>query len=217
MTKFQCIICALFAAFVPVLHAAPRALPAISPTTSALAAEKNPLADLVRETADGNRFILPAGWSSAAKGPSLVLTPPEGGAHIALIEVTATDADAAVAMAWASYDPQAKWPLKSASERPPRDGWVQNHFYEYEPSFDSKRNVFARALRRGERWTVMIHDVDHATGEKRVAQFERVLGSLVAKGFTRETFAGKTAHKLDADRIQTLTEFVENARQVFNV
>ncbi len=218
MTSFQCIIYGLLAAFAPILDAVPRAQQNISAATLTSATNmETRSADIPMTTADGNRFVLPAGWSKALMGQSFVLTPPEGGSHIVLIDVTANDADAALAKAWASYDPRASWPLKLAGDRPPRDGWEQNRFYEYETTINDKRNVFARTLRRGERWTVMIHDVDHATGGKRVAQIERLLGSLMAKGYTRKSFAGKAANKLDEVRIQALKEFVETARQEYNV
>ncbi len=218
MTSFQCITYALLAAFAPILDAAPRAQQNISSAPLISATNiKTQSADVPMTTPDGNRFILPAGWSMASVGQALVLTPPEGGSHIVLVDITAKDADAAVAMAWALYHKNARWPLKLASDRSPRDGWAQNRFYEYETALSDKRSVFARALKRGERWTVMIHDVDNAVGAKRVAQIERLLGSLVGKGYVRETFAGKTANKLDAKRIEALTQFLDAARQELNI
>jgi CubicO group peptidase (beta-lactamase class C family) len=40
---------------------------------------------------------------------------------------------------------------------------------------------------------------------------------LQPKGYTRESFAGKTAHKLDAARLALLEEFIENGRQRLDV
>ncbi|HKE14910.1 MAG TPA: hypothetical protein VKB80_08610, partial [Kofleriaceae bacterium] len=53
-----------------------------------------------------------------------ILAPPEEGSRIALVDVRAADADAAVAAAWAAYDPAAKWPLKVTTEQPAKDGWT---------------------------------------------------------------------------------------------
>jgi hypothetical protein len=64
---------------------------------------------------------------------------------------------------------------------------------------------------------VTIYDMADAVGEKRDAQVELVLGRLLPKGYSRESFAGKAAHKLDAARIDALTQFVEDARQQFGV
>ena len=172
--------------------------------------------DTPRTTFDGNGFVAPAGWSIRTAGPAVILTAPEGGSHIALVDVAANDADAAVAAAWAAYDPKAHWPLKRASDRLVRDGWEQIRGYRYDTPVNDQRSVSAGARRRGERWTVTIFDLANAVSDKRGAQIE-LIGRLLPKGYTRETFAGKTAHKLDATRIEALKQFVENARQQFNV
>ena len=44
--------------------------------------------------------------------PATILEPPEADSHIALVDVRAADADAAVKAAWAAYRPNAPWPLK---------------------------------------------------------------------------------------------------------
>lgn len=62
-----------------------------------------------------------------------------------------------------------------------------------------------------------IYDVADAVGEKRESQIDLIYQRLWPKGYTRESFAGKTAHKLDAARIQTLRQFVEDARRKFDV
>jgi hypothetical protein len=56
-------------------------------------------ADAARTTSSGATFTAPAGWAIEAKGPLVVLTPPEGDSHLALVDVEAKDADAAVAAA----------------------------------------------------------------------------------------------------------------------
>src|SRR5437868_6215442 len=65
--------------------------------------------------------------------------------------------------------------------------------------------------RAGSQWTVAIVEASQATFEKRNAQFGLAIGSLRPKGYTRETFAGKLAHKLDAARIGALQEFARTA------
>lgn len=174
-------------------------------------------ADTPLTTADGNSFVAPADWSVRRAGAAVILTAPEGGSHIAIVDVEAKDADAAVMAAWAAYDPGAERILNLASDRPARDGWVQIRSYQYETSAADKRSVSARALKRGDGWTVTIYDMANAVGEKRDAQVELILGRLLPKGYRRESFAGKTAHKLDAARIDALEQFVENARQQFGV
>jgi CubicO group peptidase (beta-lactamase class C family) len=174
-------------------------------------------ADTPTTTANGNPFIAPVGWTIERKGPAVILTAPEGGSRIALVDVTAPDADAAVAAAWAAYDSAAKWPLKLATDRPARDGWEQVRAYAYETSANDERGVSARASRYRGAWTVAIYDMAHDVGEKRGAQVAQIFDRLLPKGYQRESFAGRTAHKLDAARIASLRDFVEDARQQFDV
>jgi CubicO group peptidase (beta-lactamase class C family) len=174
-------------------------------------------ADTPRTTVEGNKFIAPAGWRVEVRGPATILTPPEGDSHIALVDVKAADADAAVAAAWKAYRPDAKWPLKVANDSPDKDGWSSIRGYSYQTSPNEKRNVSATARRRGEMWTVSIYDMDQAVGEKRGGQVALIFSRLLPKGYERETFAGKTAHKLDAKRIAELTRYVETGLQKLGV
>ncbi|MDR7134710.1 CubicO group peptidase (beta-lactamase class C family) [Lysobacter niastensis] len=207
MKSFLSLACALLVACAPALGAEKPSPPAHQALT----------ADTPLTTAQGNSFVAPAGWSVRTAGVAVILTAPEGGSHIAIVDVVANDADAAVASGWAAYDAKANWPLKLASDRPSRDGWLQIRGYQYETSANDKRSVSARALKRGDGWTVTIYDMADAVGEKRDAQVELILGRLLPKGYSRESFAGKAAHKLDAARIDALTQFVEDARQQFGV
>ena len=174
-------------------------------------------ADTPTTTADGNPFIAPADWQLDRSGSAVILTAPEGDSRIALVDVGAADVDAAIAAAWASYDAKARWPLKLATDRPARDGWEQVRSYIYETSANDQRCVMAQALRHGHRWTVAIYDMSNATGDKRSAQVSLIFDRLQPKGYARESFAGKTAHTLDARRIAQLHDFVEDARRQLDV
>src|SRR5262249_25449210 len=57
--------------------------------------------------------------------------------------------------------------------------------------------------------------IDGADGamEKRGSQIGLVGASLRPAGYTRESFAGKTAHPLDAARVKVLTDFVQKMQQ----
>ena len=175
-------------------------------------------ADTARTTVEGNKFVAPAGWRIEVRGPATILTAPEGASHIALVDVKAKDADAAVAAAWAAYNPEAaKRPLKVTNDYPDKDGWSNIRDYSYQTSPNEKRDVSANARRRGDTWTVAIYDMDSAVGEKRLGQVALIFGRLLPKGYERETFAGKPAHKLDAKRIAELTRFVETGLQKLGV
>jgi CubicO group peptidase (beta-lactamase class C family) len=174
-------------------------------------------ADTPRTTVEGNKFVAPAGWRIEVRGPATILTAPEGDSRIALVDVRAKDADAAVAAAWAEYRPDAKWPLKVANDYPDKDGWSNIRDYSYQTSPNEKRNVSANARRRGDIWTVVIYDMDQGVGEKRGGQVALIFGRLLPKGYERETFAGKKAHQLDAKRLAELSRFVETGLQTLGV
>ena len=140
---------------------------AFSACVAAPAARETFSADTPRTTVRGNKFIAPAGWTIEVRGQATTLAPPEGGSHIALVDVEAKDAEAAVAAAWAAYRPEAKWPLKVTHDFPDRDGWSNIRQYDYQTSPNEKRGVGASARRAGDTWTVVIYDMENAVGDKR--------------------------------------------------
>ncbi len=174
-------------------------------------------ADTPRTTVEGATFIAPAGWSITVRGPATILEAPEAGSRIALVDVHADAADAAVAVAWAAYNPPRYWALKRATPGEDRDGWVDQKQYVYETSPGEHRTVTASAARHGGVWTVALFDMDQAIAEKRAGQVALILGRLLPRDYQRETFAGKTAHKLDAERVAALTAFVDDSREALGV
>jgi len=187
------------------------AAPAATPATEPLAA------DTALVTARGNPFFAPAEWSVSRRGDATILAAPEGDSWIALVDVTAEDAEAAVAAAWAAYEPDAGWPLKLATDRPDRDGWSRQRDYEYQTSPNERRDVLAFARFGAGGWTVVIYDVSQPVGEKRGAQVGVVFDRLFPKGHARESFAGKQALPLTAERIAELGRFVETGRQQLRI
>ncbi|MPY87978.1 MAG: serine hydrolase [Luteitalea sp.] len=207
------VLAALYLALLSPLSACESQSPPESKLASAAPESEKLAADTPRTTADGNRFVAPRDWSIRTSGPAVILEAPEGDSHIALIDVRAKDADAAVDAAWAAYGKDATWPLKLATDRPPRDGWEQIRNYEYETSPNEQRIVSAGARRRGAQWTVTIFDVSNRVAEKRGGQIALIFDRLLPKGYERESFAGEQAHRLDAARIAALGEFVETAQK----
>ena len=196
--------------------ATPEAAPATAPAAAAPAplstAAAEPLTrDTPKTTTEGNTFIAPAGWSIVVRGPATILEPPEGSAAIALVDVHAPGADSAVAAAWQAYKPDARWPLKVVNQKPDKDGWTDRSSYSYQTSPNEKRDVGADVQRAGDVWTVAIYDMTQAVGEKRLSQVILVFDELLPKGYTRESFAGKKAHRLDRARVAELSRFVETA------
>lgn len=136
---------------------------------------------------------------------------------MALVDVDAKDADAAVAAAWAAYGGQTR-KLKTSSDRANREGWNDTRFYFYETSPNEQREVIASARRSsGESWTVLIEDLSVAVIAKRTAQIELIHSSLLPKGFERESFAGKKARRLGPAEIAELQRFVTTAQRELGV
>lgn len=207
----------LLAACKPAEDAAAPPPPPAADTAAAVPAAETLAEDSPRTTVNGNTFVAPAGWRLETRGPATILTVPEGGSRIALVDVAAADADAAVAAAWAAFDAEAKWPLKLATDLPARDGWQQIRRYTYETSANDRRAVLAQSMKQDAAWTVVIYDMANDVGEKRGAQVVMILDRLLPRGYDRESFAGKTAHTLDDARLAELRQFVEEARQQLEV
>ena len=180
------------------------------------AAKERLSADTPKTTALGNTFIAPAGWSVSARGPATIVEAPEGDSRIVIVDVRAKDADAAVAAGWAAYQPP-KWPLKVATDAPDKDGWSKQRNYTYQTSPNERRDVGVGASFANDVWTVVIYDMAQAVGEKRGAQVALIFDKLLPTGYSRETFAGRKAQRLDAARIAKLTKFIEDAQQATGV
>ena len=161
-------------------------------------------------------FLLPAGWATRVQGNAVIITPPEAdGSRSAIVDTTATTADEAVAQAWKVLGLTPKFLL--ATDAAPRDGWDERRFYDYDIPANAKRVINAGAFRKGSTWTVMVADVDQAIAEKRGSQYAKISQRFQPAGYTRETFAGRTAHKLDAVRLQQVGDFIEQMRKDFDV
>ena len=173
-------------------------------------------ADTPQTTALGNTFIAPAGWSVAVRGPATIVEAPEGDSRIVIVDVHAKDADAAVAAGWAAYQPP-KWPLKVTNDAPDKDGWSKQRNYAYQTSPNERRDVGVGVSFANDVWTVVIYDMTQAVGEKRGAQVALIFDKLLPKGYSRETFAGKKAQRLDAARIARLTKFIEDGERATGV
>jgi CubicO group peptidase (beta-lactamase class C family) len=166
-------------------------------------------ADTPGKTLAGVAYIVPKAWSSQTQGSLVVLTPPEGDLHIVVAGVKATSADAAVATAWKAYDPQMHRKVEVAQTSPGRHGWDAERDYSYTTSPNEHLVVFAAALRRGTQWSVILAEGSQSTAEKRGAAVGQIFASVLPSGYQKETFAGRTAHYLDAARVGELTSFVK--------
>ena len=175
-----------------------------------------PAEDTPAATPAGTTFVIPDGWASEQREHAVLLMPPEAdGSRIAIIDATAAEPDAAVAEAWKllGLDPK----LVVATDGAPRNGWEQRRFYEYDIPQNAKRVINASAMRKGTTWTVAVADVDQAIAEKRGSEFGKIFQRLFPAGYSRESFAGRQAHSLDAARLAKVADFIEKMRQDFEV
>ena len=182
----------------------------------AAAATAETTADTPSRTPAGTTFILPGGWSQRVQGNAVLIMPPEAdGSRLAIVDAKAATADEAIAEAWAILGMTPK--LLVATDAAPKDGWEARRFYDYDVAANAKRAVGASAYRKGTAWTAVVVDVDQAIAEKRSSQFGKISQRLQPAGYQRESFAGKTAHKLDEARLRQVAGFVERMRQEFDV
>ena len=166
---------------------------------------------------DGNTFIVPAEWKVSTSGTMTVLSAPEGDSHIAFVDVSANTNDAARDAAWKAYKPDAKWPLLTTTDAPDRDGWTKGKNYVYQTSPNEKRVVQVGTRFANGRYCAIVIDLAEPTAEKRGGQIGKIFNHLYPKGYSHESFKGKTAAKLDAAKLEALKKFVTDAEQATGV
>ncbi len=190
-----------------------------TPAVPASAAAPSPAAgDRPEKTPAGVTVTAPGGWTSASGATFVELTAPEGDMRLAVVDVaTAGDARAATLAAWQAWRPAQTRTPKLVTARPPRNGWEERQVLDYEVSPNEKRVLIAMALRKGTGWTVMLADGSEATAEKRGAALGLMQQSIRPAGYSRESFAGRTAHPMDAARIAELRSFVEQGMKELGV
>ncbi|HET6439365.1 MAG TPA: serine hydrolase [Anaeromyxobacter sp.] len=191
--------------------------PSRRPLAKTQAVAPQPLAaDTPATTAEGNRFLAPAGWTISVRGPATIVEAPEGDSRFALVDVHGADAAAAVRAAWEAYG-GARWPLKTVTRSADKDGWTDLQVYEYQTSPNERRDVELHLYRANDTWTAVIYDMSQPVGEKRLAQVLLVFDRLLPRGYERESFAGRPAHPLDKERVGELLRFVELGRRELGI
>jgi CubicO group peptidase (beta-lactamase class C family) len=178
------------------------------------AAAPAPLAsDTPARTTRGDTFVAPAAWTLRRQGDAVILEAPEAGSWLAFVDLDAPDADAAVAQAWHLLAPDFARTLRVVTGVADRDGWTGRRNYDYKTSPNEHRTVSADARRASGRWTVLLEDFAQDVEEKRESQVGLVYGKWLPAGYSREDFAGRKAHALDAGRVAQLRQFVAQAMQ----
>ncbi|MEO8842810.1 MAG: serine hydrolase domain-containing protein [Kofleriaceae bacterium] len=198
----------------PPTHFDPPATP-LEPTVAVPAMTENTLTEDTPSTdTDGNTFIAPAGWKIGARDTLTILTAPDSDSRIAMFDTAAPTSEAARDAAWKAYKPDAKWPLLTTTKDPDRNGWSKGQGYEYQTSPNEKRIVQIGTVSANHRWLAVVVDFDQAVAEKRGGQIGLIFSKLYPKGYSNESFKGKTAAKLDAAHIDAMKKFVTDAEAV---
>ena len=167
----------------------------------------------------GVSYTVPKDWT-AKSGPGWVdLRPPEADSDIVIVDAgEAKDGPEAAAKAWALFRPPGMTrKILLTPSLPPREFWDEGVQVAYDVSPNEHRQVVAVASKKNGRWIVVLVDANAATMEKRGAQASLLVGTLKPTGETRESFAGRTAHRLDPERIAALKAFVETSMQELKI
>ncbi len=167
-------------------------------------------ADETLTTASGATFTASAGWTVEERPDAITLIAPENDVRLTQVEVAEPDRDKAIAIAWKRIVPSFALKVAQAQDLPASNGWdaVTQIIYVT----PAPRLVVAIARRKGNTWFIALADGTQAAIERRGAQIETAVASLKVKGVDKESFAGKTAHALDAARLAELDRAIEEAR-----
>ena len=198
--------------------AAPQALASAPPSAepAGSGSEETIAADSTRVTAGGVRYTAPAGWTVTTRERITIVTAQEGDLHLAIVEVDEREPEAALATAWKRYG-QAPPARVQVMEGVKSGGWDRILWHVYEVPPHARRSVGADVRFHGDALAVLLIDAAQATLDKRGAQFGLLTDSIQPASYIPESFAGKTAHELDAARLAKLDAFVEHGRQEFGV
>ncbi len=169
-------------------------------------------ADTPRALPSGVTFTVPKDWIVTSQGKMVVVQSPEKDATLVFMDVEAATADEAVASAWKAYEPDFNLKLEVAQATPAGRGWPAGRAYSYDIPPNTKRVAGAQAVACGKGFFVSLYDGAEAGFERRSGQIGQIAGTLNPPGHAKESFAGRTPHKLDAERVKILTDFVEKMR-----
>lgn len=164
----------------------------------------------------GASVTVPGNWARAEREGVLVVTSPEGSTRIAFLDGGSDDAEAALRRAQA-FLPAGADLTSVGAQRPARGGWDESLRHDFDAVAGEGRSSRAYLFRQADRWTVMIADLDLAVAERRENQIGVVFSSLEAPGFSRESFAGRTAAPLDATKLAELSTFIEAAQTAYGI
>lgn len=181
-----------------------------APAKAAPSAEK--LAEEVtRETATGASFTAPKGWYITAAKDHILLEDPDRELQIWQLDMPKKALADAVAGAWKQVQPDFAYPVIQSVSPPAPDGWDEVLQVAYDVPNEKKLVIVGVARRKGDMVYVTLLHAPLATASRRGAQMQQIVTSLKVAGQDKESFAGKSAHKLDEARQAKLDSFIAEA------
>jgi len=169
------------------------------------------------KTALGATLTVPARWHLVRHPAHLVVREPDKGMWLALAEVQAANAKAAIAKAWKLARPSFALKEKRTLTPPASGGWDSVTKTVYVTPSKSRRVVVAVVWGKAKIYYVALLDGKVAAFSRRGAQLGTLFSSLKAPGVQQESWAGRKARVLDAKRLTTLATFLEDARKKLRI
>jgi CubicO group peptidase (beta-lactamase class C family) len=190
-----------------------------SPSASPPAAESvvKVDADSPMTTASGATYTAPKGWTVTTRDGVLLLEDPNREVSLTVVERKEPEPGEAIAAAWKQVKSDFARTIKRVTPLPGRSGWDAATEIEYETTSAESRGVWADARRKGDTWYVALFDGTYAGWGSRFPGAILAFQSFRAKGVVEESFRGKTANVLDADRLSKLEAFLEEARKTAGI
>jgi len=163
-------------------------------------------------------LVPPDGWTQTPAPQMLTLKAPEGDTFVAIVDGGASgDPKEVVAAAWKRFDPGLARRIRLVTKAAATEGWNEAWTVDYETSPNEKLVLFARAMRHGDGWTVVLARGSEATFEKRAGAIRKIGESLRPAGLKPEDFVGNTALPVDAARREQLKAFWRDAMAAYGV
>ncbi len=191
--------------------------PPVVPTGGEQAKAVTVDADTPMSTPSGSTYIAPKGWTVTASAGVTRLEDPNREVSMWFVERKEADGVAAITAAWEQVKPGFRRTLMLTTPRPGRNGWDASLAAFYETTVAEGRRVVAHATRKGDTWFVALFDGTIEGWGRRLPQAEIARSSFRAKGVVEESFAGRRAHVLDADRLGQFDAFVEAGRKALQI
>lgn len=168
----------------------------------------------------GGHVQVPARWwvrPASAKQAWTDLRGPDRQLRVTLVAVRTSSPEAAIAAAWRRARPGRVLQVKTTTRPPAGGGWDAVVQIVYVTPSTGQRLRLALARSKGTTTFVALLETPIAALGRRAAQLKELLGNLKAPGVVEESFARKTAHRLDAKRLAAFEAFVRKARKELGV